>query len=42
MTYHNLVCDAYKKAQYKIYTECNCDVRFLKTIIKVQNDEHKE
>ena len=42
MTYHNLVCDAYKKTQYKILTECNCDVRFIKTIIKVQNDEHKE
>ncbi len=36
MTYHNIICDAYKKLDYKIYTKCNCDTRFMKMIIELE------
>lgn len=35
MAYHNLVCEYYKKQDYKIYTKCNCDTRFLKMTIEL-------
>ena len=35
MAYHNLVCEHYDKQDYKIYTKCNCDTRFLKMTIEL-------
>ena len=39
MAYHNRVCEIYQKQEHKVYTSCNCDTRFLKMTIEVQNNE---
>ena len=39
MAYHNLVCEIYQKQEYKVFTSCNCDTRFLKMTIEVQSNE---
>ena len=39
MAYHNLVCEFYRRPDYKILTRCNCDTRFLKIKIEVLEDE---
>ena len=39
MAYHNLICEVYKKTDYKILTRCNCDTRFLKIKIEVLEDQ---
>lgn len=39
MAYHNIICDFYKKIDYKILTRCNCDPRFLKMQIEVLEDQ---
>jgi len=39
MAFHNHVCEASQKQQYKIFTNCNCDTRFLKMTIEVQSNE---
>ena len=39
MALHNMLCDYYQKPEYKIFTQCNCDKRFLKMIIEVQSNE---
>ncbi len=35
MAYHNRFCTNAKKTNYCINTECNCDTRFLRTVINV-------
>ena len=39
MAYHNRFCRINNKTKYIIYTECNCDTRFLRITITVQNNE---
>jgi len=39
MAYHNLVCEFYKKPNFKILTNCNCDTRFLKIIIDIIDND---
>lgn len=36
MAYHNRFCRSTNKMEFYINTECNCDTRFLKTIINVK------
>lgn len=35
MAFHNFICMSSEKSEYKIYTNCNCDTRFLKLTIEV-------
>ena len=39
MALHNMLCDYYQKPEHKIFTQYNCDKRFLKMIIEVQSNE---
>ena len=39
MAFHNHICELYGKTNCKIFTELNCDARFLLMTIKVQKDE---
>lgn len=41
MAYHNRFCTAIQKDKFFISTTCNCDARFLKMTIQVQNNEAK-
>lgn len=38
MAYHNAICEQNQKNEFKIYTQCNCDTRFLKMTIEVQTN----
>ena len=42
MAYHNRFCRINNKTDFLIYTECNCDTRFLRTTITVQNYGEQE